>query len=315
MKVIDNPLWVEKFRPQTVADTILPKDLKKTFQKFVDDKNIPNLLLNGSSGTGKTTVAKAMLEELGCDYIVVNGSLERSIDSLRNDLQQYVTSLSIYGTGRKYVIIDEADGLSTLFQNAFRNFMEEHSKNAGWILTSNNRFKIIDAIKSRCSVIDFKIHPSEKKELAAQFMVRLTQILDYEKIEYDKTSLVGIISKFFPDWRRVLNEIQRYSVTGKIDSGILANLQESNIKELVGFFKKKEFNNVRKWVANNADVDANELFTSFYAHASELVEPNSIPPLILILAKYSYNHSFVANPEINICAAMIEIMMEVVFKN
>lgn len=315
MKIIDNPLWVERYRPQTVADTILPEELKATFQKFVDNKSVPNLLLTGTPGTGKTTVAKAMLEELGCDYIVINGSLERNIDTLRNDIAQFATSLSIYGTGRKYVILDEADFLNpNSFQPALRNFMEEFSKNCGFILTANHKFKIIDALRSRCSTVEFKIPNAQKPVLAAKFLSRVTQILGYENVEYDKTALAGVVTKFFPDWRRVLNELQRYSVTGKIDSGILANLNESNIKELTKLLKNKEFSKVRKWVADNSDLDANELFNSLYTHSSELVEPSSIPPLILIIAKYSYQNSFCANQEINICAAMVEIMTEIKFK-
>lgn len=311
----DNPLWVERYRPQTVKDTILPQELKNTFQKFVDDKTIPNLLLAGTPGTGKTTIARAMLEELGCDYIIINGSLERNIDTLRNDIAQFASTLSIYGTGRKYVILDEADFLNpNSTQPALRNFTEEFSKNCGFIFTCNHKFKIIEALRSRCSTIDFKIPNDQKGELAAQFLQRLITILELENIEYDKRAIAGVISKFFPDWRKVLNELQRYSVAGKIDSGILTNLQETTIKELTTLLKNKEFQKTRKWVADHADIDANELFTALYTHASSSVDPLYVPPLILILAKYSYQNSFCANPEINICAALIEIMTEIKFK-
>ena len=229
--MIDNPLWVERYRPQTIADTILPEDLKATFQQFVDQKSVPNLLLTGSAGVGKTTVARAMLEELECDYIIINGSLNGNIDTLRTTIQNFASSVSFTG-GRKYVIIDEADYLNAnSTQPALRNFMEEYSKNCGFILTCNFKNRIIEPLHSRCSVIEFKINKNDMADLAKQFMKRVKNILEIENIEYDKEAVAAIIMKYFPDWRRVLNELQRYSATGRVDTGILSNLQQTSIRE------------------------------------------------------------------------------------
>ena len=218
-------LWVEKYRPKTVEDTILPVDLKRTFQNFVDQGNIPNLILAGSAGVGKTTIARAMLEQLGCDYIVINGSMNGNIDTLRNEILSFASSMSFSG-GRKYVILDEADYLNAnSTQPALRNFMEEFSKNCGFILTCNFRNRIIDPLHSRCSVIDFKIGKADMAKLAAQFFKRVITILDSENVKYEQQVVAEVINKHFPDWRRVLNELQRYSATGAIDTGLLTNLQ------------------------------------------------------------------------------------------
>lgn len=305
-------LFVEKYRPRKVADCILPEKLKSTFQKFVDDKQIPNLLLSGSSGTGKTTVARAMLEEIGCDYIVINGSLNGGIDTLRNDIMNFASSVSLTG-GRKYVILDEADYLTNSTQPALRNFMEEFSKNCGFILTCNYKDKIIQPLHSRCSVIDFKISKTDKDVLAKQFFKRVMDILQKEKIDSEKNAVAGVIVKFFPDWRRVLNEIQTYSATGKIDSGILANLQDVSLGQLVGFLKAKNFTSMRKWVGES-DFDAVSLFRAFYDKAENYLTKESIPPLVLLISKYQYQHSFVANPDINITAFLTEVMIECSFK-
>lgn len=317
MHKIDNPLWVEAYRPQKIADCVLPVDLKKTFQNFVDNETVPNLLLTGQPGTGKTTVARAMLEELGCDYIVINGSLEgRQIDTLRNEILQYATTMSIYSTGkRKVVIIDEADHLNpNTFQPALRNFMEEYSKNCGFILTCNYKHKIIEPLHSRCSVIEFKIPNEEKPVLAKELKKRVSAILDNEKVQYDSAVLSAVIAKFFPDYRRVINELQRYAATGKIDSGILANLKETNVKVLFGFMRDKEFTAIRKWAADNSDIDPTELYATLYEVATEYIMPGSLPTVIITLAEYQYKNSFAANPEINTVACLVAIMLQAEFK-
>lgn len=302
-------LWVEKYRPKTIEETILPCDLKATFQQFVDQKNIPNLILSGTAGVGKTTVARAMLEQLGCDYIVINGSMNGNIDTLRNQILDFASSVSLSG-GRKYVILDEADYLNAnSTQPALRNFMEEFSKNCGFILTCNFKNRIIEPLHSRCSVVDFKISKKGMAKLATQFFKRLTVILNAEGIEFDQAVVAEVINKHFPDWRRVLNEIQRYSATGKIDSGILANMTEASIKELVKLMKDKNFTEIRKWVKNNLDTDVNVLYTEFYEYCGELVTKSTIPDLVLILAKYQYQNAFAANAEINFSAFCAEVMV------
>lgn len=310
----DQFLFVEKYRPKTIEDCILPDTLKKTFQQFVNQKNVPNLLLSGPAGCGKTTVAKAMLEELGCDYIVINGSMNGNIDTLRNEIRNYASAVSFTG-GRKYVILDEADYLNAnSTQPALRNFMEEYSSNCGFIMTCNFKNRIIDPLQSRCSVVDFKIKKSDLPALASQFLKRACNILDNEKIKYDKKVVAAVITQHYPDWRRVLNELQSYSVTGAIDEGILANFSQESFKALVGLMKARDFPAVRKWVGENSDIDTDVLFKSLYDSAYELMQPNSIPDLILILAKYQYQAAFVANPEINLAAAFLEIMSTCSFK-
>jgi len=306
----DEFLWVEKYRPKTIEDTILPVELKATFQQFVDQKNIPNLILSGTAGVGKTTVARAMLEQLGCDYIVINGSMNGNIDTLRNEILSFASSVSLSG-GRKYVILDEADYLNAnSTQPALRNFMEEFSKNCGFILTCNFKNRIIEPLHSRCSVIDFKISKKDMAKLAMQFMKRVAIILETESIEYDKAVVAEVIQKHFPDWRRVLNELQRYSVTGKIDSGILANMQETSIRELIPLLKDKNFTEARKWVKNNIDTDVNYLYNQFYDSLSEFFNPKDIPALVTLIAKYQYQNAFAANAEINFSAFLAEILTE-----
>lgn len=306
-------LFVEKYRPKTIEETILPVELKTTFQQFVDQKNIPNLILSGSAGVGKTTVARAMLEELGCDYIVINGSMNGNIDTLRVEILNFASSVSLSG-GRKYVILDEADYLNAnSTQPALRNFMEEFSRNCGFILTCNFKNRIIEPLHSRCSVIDFKISKADMAKLAMQFMKRVENILLLEKVEYDKPVVAQLIQKYFPDWRRVLNELQRYSATGKIDSGILANLQQSSIKSLAKLMKEKNFSEIRKWTKNNIDTDVNVLYNEFYETASEYFTPRCIPALVMLLAKYQYQNSFSANVEINFTAFLVEVMLEMEF--
>lgn len=310
----DDFLWVEKYRPKTVADTILPDNLKKTFQQFVDQGNIPNLLLAGRAGVGKTTIARAMLEQLGCDYIIINGSMSGNIDTLRNEIREFASTISFSG-GRKYVILDEADYLNpNSTQPALRNFMEEYSRNCGFILTANFRNRIIDPLHSRCSVVEFKIEKDDKPEMAKQFYKRVCGILDKEGLEYDTKAVVEVIKKFFPDWRRVLNELQRYSATGRIDTGILVNITEENLKTLVGLLKAKNFSEVRKWVGENNDIDQTTFFRKLYDTASDYLKPNSIPMLVMTIADYQYKAAFVADHEINILACLTEIMAEGDFK-
>ena len=308
--MLEQFLWVEKYRPKTVEETILPADLKTTFQQFVDQKNIPNLILSGTAGVGKTTVARAMLEQLQCDYIIINGSMKGNIDTLRNDILNFASSVSFSG-GRKYVILDEADYLNpNSTQPALRNFMEEFSRNCGFILTCNFKNRIIEPLHSRCSVIDFKITKKDMAKLAVQFMKRVENILQAETIEYDKAVIAELIQKYFPDWRRVINELQRYSATGKIDTGILTNLQQTSIKELIDLMKDKNYTNMRKWVKNNLDTDVNDLYLQFYDMGSELFEKSSVPKLVLLIAQYQYQNAFSANPEINFMAFLTEVMIE-----
>jgi DNA polymerase III delta prime subunit len=306
-------LWVEKYRPKTVADTILPEELKNTFQQFVDQGKIPNLILAGSAGVGKTTIARAMLDQLDCDYIVINGSMNGNIDTLRNEILNFASTVSL-GGGRKYVILDEADYLNAnSTQPALRNFMEEFSRNCGFILTCNFKNRIIEPLHSRCSVIDFKISKKDMAKLAMQFMKRVNLILNTESIKYDSAVVAEVITKHFPDWRRVLNELQRYSATGKIDSGILANIQESSIKDLVGILKDKNFTEVRKWIIQNTDQDQTAIFRKFYDTAKDYFKPDSIPPLILFISQYQYQAAFVADAEINLAAFFVEVMKDCEF--
>lgn len=310
----DDFLWCEAYRPRTIEETILPDSLKKTFQQFVNDRSIPNLLLTGSAGVGKTTVARAMLEELGCDYIVINGSMNGNIDTLRNEIRSFASSVSLRG-GRKYVILDEADYLNAnSTQPALRNFMEEFSKNCGFILTCNFVNRIIEPLHSRCSVIEFKISKDETPRIAAQFYKRVQSILNQENVEYVNQVVAQVITKHFPDYRRVLNELQRYSATGKIDTGILTNFNDDNLKKLISYIKEKNFTEIRKWAAVNSDIDSAVLFRKLYELASEVLEPSSIPVLVLKIGDYQYKAAFVADQEINTVAFLTEIMVECEFK-
>ena len=307
-------LWVQRYRPKTIEESILPSDLKTTFQQFVNQKNIPNLLLTGTAGVGKTTVAKAMCNQLDADYIVINGSMNGNIDTLRNEIMQFASSVSFSG-GRKYVILDEADYLNPQStQPALRNFMEEFSRNCGFILTCNFKNRIIEPLHSRCTVIDFKIKSGDKAKLAAQFFKRLLDILNKESVEFDQKVVAEVINLHFPDWRRVLNECQRYSAVGRIDSGILTNFSEESFKQLIGHMKVKDYPKVRKWVGENSDMDATQFFRAFYDASWEQAASNSIPGIVVTLGEYSYRHSFCADPEINIMAFLTAIMFECSWK-
>lgn len=307
-------LFVEKYRPATIEETILPDQLKAVFQQFVDQKNVPNLLLSGKAGVGKTTVAKAMLEQLGCDYIIINGSMNGNIDTLRTTILNFASAVSLSG-GRKYVILDEADYLNAnSTQPALRNFMEEFSANCGFILTCNFKNKIIDPLQSRCSVIEFKITKEDKPKLAVAFLKRALDILKKENIEADKNVVAEVIKKFFPDWRRCLNELQRYGATGKIDAGILSNFQEVTLKNLVDFLKAKDIQGIRKWVAENSDMDSATFYRKLYDTSSSYFSPAGVANLIILLGKYQYQEAFVADREINTAAMCVEIALECDFK-
>ena len=307
-------LWVEKYRPQTILDCILPNELKSTFQQFVENEEIPNLLLTGTAGVGKTTVAKAMLEEIGCTYMMINGSEESGIDTLRTKIKNFASTVSMDGN-RKYVILDEADYLNPQStQPALRGFIEEFSKNCGFILTCNFRNRIIEPLHSRCSTVEFRIPNEQKPKLAMNFMKRVQDILEKENVTYNQKVVADVIGKFFPDWRRCLNELQRYSATGSIDAGILVNLSDTSIKELVSFIKDKDFKSCREWVVHNLDNDPHRIYRRIYDTLSGNVSDSAIPHCVLILGDYSYKSAFVADQEINLLACLTEMMTSVQFK-
>lgn len=309
----DEFLFSEKYRPKKVSEIILPKKVKDTFQAYVDTRNVPNLLLVGGPGTGKTTSARAMLEELGADYIVVKGSLDAGIDVIRNLVTNFVSTVSFSG-GRKYVIFDEADGLTQNVQQSLRNFIDSFTGNAGFIFTANYKNKIIEPIQSRCSVVDFRIKKENRQHLAVEFFQRLKVILDTENIAYDEKVLVQVISKYFPDWRHILNEIQAYSVNGQqVDSGILINFDEVSLKKLIDNLKSKNFTEIRKWVAENSDIDTHTILRKFYDVSSSFFKKESIPQLVLLINEYDYKSSFVIDHEINLTAFMIRVMVELEF--
>jgi DNA polymerase III delta prime subunit len=306
-------LWVEKYRPKKIADTILPEGLKKTFQEFVDNGELPNLLLAGTQGTGKTTVARALCEEVGADYIIINGSMNGNIDTLRNDIKNFASTVSLNGE-RKVVILDEADYLNPQStQPALRGFIEEFSKNCSFILTCNFKNRIIAPLHSRCSVIDFRIENGEKPKLAGQFFKRVKSILADENVSANDKVVAELINRHFPDNRRILNELQRYGASGTIDEGILSASSDASMKELMQQLKEKNFKGVRKWVALNIDNDPVQIFRSLYDSASTYVSQRSTPQLVVTLADYQYKSAFVADQEINLVACLTEIMVECEF--
>ena len=310
-------LWVEKYRPKKIKDCILTEDIKITFAEFLKQKEIPNLLLSGTQGTGKTTVARALCEELGADYIIINGSDEgRQIDTLRTKIKNFASTVSLGEMSKhKVVIIDEADYMNAeSVQPALRNFIESFHTNCRFIFTCNYKNKIIKPLHSRCTVIDFAIKNGQKVKTAQALMKRLGIILDDEQIEYDKKVLAELIQKHYPDFRRIINELQRYSVRGKIDSGILFSLSEANTKELAKILKEKRFNDMRKWVINNLEKEPSSLFTSIYELLYSTLESNSIPKAVLVIAGYQYKSAFVADQEINMVACLTEIMANCKFK-
>ena len=306
-------LWVEKYRPRTIEQCILPDDIKDQFDKFISKGEVPNLLLSGSAGTGKTTLARALCEELKCDYIVINGSDEgRQIDTLRTKIRQFASAVSFEGK-TKVVIIDEADYCNReSVQPALRAFIEQFSENCRFIFTCNYSNRLIEPLHSRTTVIDFKIPPSDRPDLASKFMGRMQYILTNEGVSFEQNVLAELLKKHFPDYRRVINELQRYSVGGNIDEGILSNFQEINAKQLLDSLRGKDWKKMRQWVANNVDTDPQGIFRQIYDIV--LPEVKSIPQLVLLIADYQYKAAFVADQEINLTASLTEIMANVEFK-
>ena len=312
----DEFLWVEKYRPKTIEDCILPTSIKKTFQDFLDKGEVPNLLLAGPAGCGKTTVAKALCNELGVDVYVINGSDEgRFLDTVRNTAKNFASTVSLQATGKpKVIIIDEADNTTNDVQLLLRAFCEEFHGNCRFIFTCNYKNKIIAPLHSRCAVVEFSIRGKERQELAAQFFKRLQTILDQESVRYESKVLVELINKHFPDWRRVLNECQRYSSGGQIDTGILAHFSDVKVNDLIKKLKEKDFSEVRKWVVSNLDNDTSVLLRRIYDALYDALSNSSIPAAVLVLAKYQYQSAFVADQEINMLACLTEIMVECEFK-
>ena len=310
----DTFLWVEQYRPKTVDECILPKTLKTQLQSYVDKQDVSNLILSGGPGVGKRTAARAMLDQIGATYMFINGSEESGIDVLRTKIKNFASTVSLDG-GRKYLILDEADYLNPQStQPALRGFIEEFHQNCGFILTCNYKNKLIAPLHSRCGVVDFTIPKSEKASLAHQFFQRAISILQENEIKYNEKVVAELINNHFPDWRRILNELQRYSVSGQIDAGILVNLGEKSIKELMGMMKNKEFTNVRKWVVENIDNDPDTLFRAVYDNLYEYLDSSTIPHVVVILGEYQYKNAFVADAEINMVACLTEIMARGKFK-
>ena len=311
----DQFLWVEKYRPQSIDDCILPDRLKKTFKDYVAQGELPHMLLCGTAGVGKTTIAKALCNEIGAEYIVLNGSdTGGHVDTLRDLVKGFATTVSLTDA-KKVVIMDEADYMQAAStQPALRNYMEEFSANCRFIFTCNYKQRIIEPLHSRCAVIEFKIDSADKGKIATAFYRRAVDILTAEQIEFDSKVVAELITKYYPDWRRVLNELQRYSVSGKIDTGILANLSEESYSALIAAMKVRDYSAVRKWVGKNTDVDTVQLFRELYDTASEKMDPSTIPNLVLILAEYQYKAAFVADQELNIMAALTETMVQCKFK-
>ena len=307
-------LWVEKYRPSTLQDIILPSQLKQDFELIVKQRELQNMLLTGTAGTGKTTVAKALCKMLNLDYIIINGSEESGIDTLRNKIKQFASSVSLEG-GYKVVILDEADYLNPQStQPALRGFIEEFSANCRFILTCNFKNRIIEPLHSRCSVVEFAIPKGQKQVMAAKMMERLGHILTNEGVSYEEPVLAELIMKYFPDFRRTINELQRYGVSGQIDSGILINVNDVSVSNLMNHLKVKDFRKMRQWVADNIDIEPAAMFRKIYDSSTEYIDPQSIPQLILILADYQYKDSFVADHELNMVACLTEIMAGVQFK-
>lgn len=315
----DDFLWCERYRPNTIEECVLTPALKKTFQQFVEKKEIPNLLLSGSSGVGKTSVAKAMLNELGFDSMIINGSMNGNIDTLRNDISQFASSRSFSG-GRKYVILDESDFLNpTSTQPGLRNFMEEFSNNCGFILTCNYKNRILPALHSRCSVIDFSFTKKELQKLAGDFMKRLCKILENENVTYDKAVIAELIKKQFPDWRAIINKCQEYAIAyGSIDTGVLATANSSfdvAMKELIGYLRESKFNDMRKWIGENSNIEPHIIYQKLYDNCSSLCTPRGAAQMILTIGEYQAKEPFVVNKEINTVACLVEIMGGVEWKN
>lgn len=303
-------LWSQRYRPQKVDDVILPANTKKIFKKFVEDKEVPNLLLSSGPGMGKTTIAKATLNEIGADWILINGSLENGIDVLRNKIANYASSVS-FSSGKKYVILDESDYLNaSSIQPALRAFMEEFSSNCGFIFACNSKHRIISPLRSRLSEINFDVDKDDKPVLQAQFFKRIVEILKTENVDFDKAVVAKVIQKYFPDFRRTINELQQYSASGKIDEGIFVDIKKESIDTIFSLMKNKKFNEMRKWVAENSNQDVNVIIRKMYEAIPEKIELSTQPGVIILLADYQYKHNLVADPEINLMACITEIMME-----
>lgn len=307
-------LWVERYRPRKIDDCILPQSIKNTFKDIVKSGELPNMMFSGTAGVGKTTVARALCNELDLDHIVINGSEEGNIDTLRGKIKQFASTVSLHG-GVKVVILDEADYLNPQStQPALRGFIEEFSRNCRFILTCNFKNRIIEPLHSRCSVYEFAIPNNEKPKVAAQFFKRLVDILSIEKVENDPKVVATLVEKHFPDWRRVINECQRYSVSGKIDAGALVNISEDNIKVLMQSLKDREFKAMRKWVVDNIDTEPQAIFRKIYDSMYEYMKPECIPNVVVTLADYQYKNAFVADHELNVVACMTELMVNAEFK-
>lgn len=303
-------LLVEKYRPHTVEECILPDRIKSVFQEYVNTENIPNLMLTGPAGCGKTTIAKAMCEQLGLNHLFINSSEERGIDMLRTKIKGYASTISLTG-GRKVIILDEADYLTPEAQAGLRGAIEEFSENCSFIFTCNFKARLIDALHSRCAVVDFSLKGDEKPKMASKMFKRLEQILTTEGITYDKTVLVKLVERYFPDYRRLLNELQRHSVSGSIDAGVVAQLDSiRSLADLIKALKEKDFSAMRKWVVVNSDVDTSRIYRNIYDGLNEFLKPESIPPAVITLAKYQYQAAFVADQELNLVACLTEIMVE-----
>lgn len=303
-------LWSQKYRPKKVVDCVLPERLKKVFQDYVNNKSIPNLMLTGTAGVGKTTVAIAMCEEVGLSYMFINSSEERGIDTLRTKIKNYASTMSFSGT-KKVIILDEADYITPDAQAALRGLIEEFSSNCTFIFTCNFKSRLIDAIHSRCSVVDFTLKPDEKPRMAAQFFTKVCIILNKENITYDKQALIKIVEKFFPDYRRTLNELQRYASGGTIDASVVALMSDiRNLNNLIKNLKDKNFSEMRKWVAQNSDIDPARMYRKIYDGLYDYLKPESIPQAVVIIAKYQYQSAFVADQEINLVACLTEIMVD-----
>ena len=306
----DEFLWVERYRPHTIDDCILPERTKRVFQQYVDGEAIPNLMLTGSAGVGKTTVARAMCEQIGINHLYINASLERGIDTLRTKISGYASTISLTG-GRKVIIMDEADYLTPEAQAAMRGMIEQFSNNCTFIFTCNFKSRLIDAIHSRCSVIDFTLVGDEKKEMATMFFKRIQFILDSENVTYDKAVVAKIVQKYFPDYRRTLGELQRFSQFGSIDTNLLSEVSDvRKIGELVTALREKDFGSMRKWVINNSDIDTNKIYRKIYDSLNDFFKAESIPQAVVTLAKYQYQSAFVADQEINLVACLTELMVE-----